>query len=231
MNRRKQQQSTKQKTCLITGFDSFGGSRFNPSELLIDLLPHEITLRSGKVSVSGTVLPTCCSGAWTKLRRILATRKPDVLLLTGLAQKRRNLSIERFALNIRDYRIPDNEGHIWEGQPIQRTGPAALQTDVPLDRLKAVMSRSGIPTEISNHAGSFVCNEMYYRALLHQQKHNNKMVVLFVHMPLPGWFGKTLLEHSPKALSRKQQTRDGQMAVILQGIVKIAHFCCNLDRT
>jgi pyroglutamyl-peptidase len=214
------------KTCLITGFDSFGRNRFNPSEALVRMLPETTKSKSGELMLSGTVLPTCCDGAWTKLRPILSKSPPDVLILTGLAQNRHRISLERFALNIRDYRIPDNEGHTYDGELIVRGGPDALKTDVSLESLKAAVIKKGLPCEISNHAGSYVCNETYYRALKHRLKHSH-MLVLFVHVPLPSWYGKTLAKESKKAPKDVAKNRNAQMQSMLKGVLTIAQFCAD----
>src|SRR5580700_2556880 len=90
--------SLKTRTCLITGFDSFGNNPFNPSEVLVQSLPDQIDYKSGELLIRSAVLPTCCTRAWTKLRAMMRKTEPDLVLLTGLGQRRERLSLERFAL-------------------------------------------------------------------------------------------------------------------------------------
>ncbi len=175
----------KTQTCLITGFDSFGNNPFNPTEALVESLPEQIEWKSGRVLISSAVLPTCCTRAWTKLRTMMRKNEPDIVLLTGLAQRRKRLSIERFALNVRDYRIPDNEGHMWRDKLVAPNGPDAIRCYLPLARIANHLTRKGYPCEISSHGGTFVCNEIYYHALNYQAT-NEDPLVLFVHLAVAG---------------------------------------------
>jgi pyroglutamyl-peptidase len=212
------------KTCLITGFDSFGRNNFNPSERIASSLPESVETKSSRLLLHGEVLPTCCSEAWKKLRTMLMREQPNLLLLTGLAQKRHHLSIERFALNIRDYRIEDNSGHMYDGEPIVRNGPDAIKCRLPLTELRDHLWRKGFPTEISNTAGTYVCNDVYFRALLYQREHPSTRV-LFVHIPLPDRYGKTLAEHGTKATKMLSGTKAQQLEAMRKGIIEIAKYC------
>lgn len=187
---------TRHTRILITGFDAFEKFKANPSQLLVESLPEKITGRGSGVSleIETLVIPTCCNSAWSRLqRRLNSAQEPySMLIMTGLANKRTNLSLERFALNIRDYRIKDNGGHVYDDVPIDKRGPDALRTDSPLIELKAALARKGFPSDISNHAGTFLCNEVYYRALRYQQQHKGLNDVLFIHIPQPGAYLKTI---------------------------------------
>lgn len=225
--RKTRAQNTAIKNCLITGFDGFGNSTFNPTQTVAGMLPNEAKLRGGVLKLDSLVLPTCCKGAWAKLSRRLAQEQPDLLLLCGLAQKRTVLSIERFALNVRDYRIEDNAGHKWDGQPIEKNGPPAFQSELPLKKLEAHLWKKGYPCEVSNHAGTFVCNDIYYRSLTYQLDHP-EMRVLFLHVPLPGKFGKSILENFANQDRRLARSREVQMQYMMNGVIEAAQFLASL---
>jgi pyroglutamyl-peptidase len=228
-DRTKQKAKKTVTSCLITGFDTFGNNTFNPSEMVVNALPEEIDLPQGKLVVSTTVLSTCCKQSWKQLQQALSRTNPDVLLLTGLAQKRDRLSIERFALNIRDYRIPDNAGHTWKGAQIVRGAPEALRTSVPLDELEEELWDMDYPCEISNYAGTFVCNDAYFRALNYYETHDKPRVVLFVHLPLPSALAQTALKSTNRNHPHGfRHNRQLQMQFMTEAVTEIAKFCAEL---
>jgi pyroglutamyl-peptidase len=65
-------------------------------------------------------------------------------------------------------------GRILEGVDL------ALMCSFPIDRIFLELKRKQMPVEISFSAGTFVCNELYFRIL---NKFKN-LKALFVHVPL-----------------------------------------------
>lgn len=184
--------STKQKvrTVLMTGFDPFGKYVRNPSQQIVESL-EETGFPNSRLNLQVAVLSTCCQ-EWKRLKRYLDKYKPEALILTGLANGRKRISLERFALNIRDYRIKDNGGHQFVGLPVEKSGPDAYQSRAALDSLNKTLNSSGYPCEISNYAGSFICNELYYRSLHYSASKGYPKLVLFVHVPSAQAYARTL---------------------------------------
>ena len=193
--------ASKSLNCLLTGFDAFGEHRANPTQSLVEAFPDILKTRpvagygaSREVHISKLVLPTAGKRGWTKLKRALdelaATPGPALVIMNGLAARREALSLERFAMNLKDYRIADNDGHKPEDSPIDKKAPDLLRTELDLPIIKAALSRAGFPCEISNHAGTFICNELYFRALHFRDAHKAIKTVLFVHWPEPADFIK-----------------------------------------
>lgn len=211
--------------CLITGFDGFGGRPNNPSQEIVERLPELLKVSGASVSLETMVLETC-EQTWSTLKARL--KGSSVLIMTGVAAKRNVVSIERFALNIRDYRIKDNHGHQFQGTPIESKGPEALVTTVDLLRLEKYLEKKGFPCEISNHAGTFICNDIYYRALHYRQMNGGPARVLFVHLPMPGRYTRTLLNSKKASLQKKGQsldTREKQLQFMGKAVMSIAEFC------
>jgi pyroglutamyl-peptidase len=212
--------------CLITGFDAFGGSDNNPSQEIVETLPKSIKLRKSKVTLDlhALVLPSCGDNSWRLLRRALEAvpiQQPLCVVLTGVAAHRSSISIERFALNIRDYRIKDNCGEEWHGEPIAENAPEAFRTDVDVDFLTQRMRKKGLPTEISNHCGTFVCNEIYYRLLLACQQTGRKHKSVFVHVPSPTLFGIRLREQGDERFENRTRGRNNQLAILRNAVLDI----------
>jgi pyroglutamyl-peptidase len=183
----------RQMRCIITGFDAFDNKRSNPSELAVKRLPTRFKPAgsSTELAFQPVILPTCCRKSWQKLKRAVGNipRKAKfVLVLSGLADGRDRITVERFGLNMRDYRIPDNSGHQPRGESVVKGGPDALMSEVDVEKLSARLNKAGLPADVSNHAGTYVCNDIYYRALHKWQKNKRCLGVVFVHLPSPELF-------------------------------------------
>ena len=115
------------------------------------------------------------------LVQALAQHQPDVVLALGLAQGREGISIERVAINVDDARIPDNVGQQPIDTPVVPGGPAAYFSTLPIKRLAQGLQQAGHPVNISQTAGTFVCNHVFY-ALQHHL-YGQRAMSGFVHLP------------------------------------------------
>lgn len=164
---------------LITGFQPFGDETINPTEFIANALDGE-TLREW--SLEGRTLPVVFGRAREQLDLAIETHAPDLVLCLGLAANRKSISLERVALNIDDASIPDNEGQ----QPIDRVievdGPAAYWSTLPIKAMKARLEGAGYLAEISQSAGTYVCNHLFY-GLMHSLRLRAGVRGGFVHIP------------------------------------------------
>lgn len=170
---------------LITGFSPFPGVPTNPTQLLIEdfrLKPPKLVL--GPMALAFEVIETQYSLAGEKTQVLLQNLKPQFLLLLGVAESRRSFAIERFALNVDDSAAPDAGGDVRRGRRIEKTGPAAYETRVDIDKLREYLIRDQVDAEISNHAGTYVCNHAYFVAMHTVETLGLNTRVLFVHVPL-----------------------------------------------
>jgi pyroglutamyl-peptidase len=212
--------------CIVTGFNGFGPNTENPSQLVAQNLPIAVSFpRTGEVKITSLVLPTCCSQAWDILKTHLKRKSKvrNIVILTGLAAKRDRINLERMSVNVRDYAIKDSGGHKYDGKSID-DGPLALKTDAPLFDFRRKLQAAGFPTVISNHAGTFVCNDVYYRSLFFQLKHGSPDLVLFVHVPRLMKFRKTVqIEGNQKtrALAEAARTRTKQIELMQAAIIEV----------
>jgi pyroglutamyl-peptidase len=163
---------------LVTGFEPFGGDRLNPSFEALHRLPK----RLGPLTVATHVLPVVYGAALRELREALATEQPDIVLGVGLAGGRAELSLERVAINVDDARIPDNDGN----RPIDRpivAGPAAYFATLPIKAAVAALREAGLPAAVSNSAGTFVCNHVFYGLMHEATASGNAFRGGFLHIP------------------------------------------------
>jgi pyroglutamyl-peptidase len=148
---------------LVTGFEPFGGDRVNPSFEALKRLPP----RLGKLDIATRSLPVIYSAAFPALRQAIAETTPDIVLCTGLAGGRCELSLERVAINIDDARIPDNGGHQPIDKPVVAGAPAAYFATLPIKAAVRALREAGLPAAVSNSAGTFLCNHVFY-GLMHE---------------------------------------------------------------
>ena len=148
---------------LVTGFEPFGGERINPSFEALQRLPA----RLGAIEVATQALPVVYGAAIPVLRRAIADARPDIVLCTGLAGGRSELSLERVAINVDDARIPDNDGNQPIDRPVVTGGSAAYFATLPIKAAVAALREAGIPGAVSNTAGTFLCNHVFY-GLMHE---------------------------------------------------------------
>ena len=152
-----------ERLILLTGFDPFGGDTQNPSWLIAQALHGQHI--AGHVVVAAH-LPTVFDEALQRLRALVAQHQPALTLCLGQAGGRSALSLERIGININDARIADNRGHQPIDTPVVPGGPAAYFSNLPLKAMLRATLRAGVPCEVSQTAGSFVCNHVLY-GLMH----------------------------------------------------------------
>jgi pyroglutamyl-peptidase len=135
---------------IVTGFEPWDSHAVNPS---------------GEVAraLGGVELPVDFRAADRVLRQLIRRRRPDALLMLGLADSRKSLSLEAVALNV-DHHEGAGKNDAWR-RPIQKGGPLAIESRLPLKDLQVRLKKSGIPASISHHAGTFLCNHVFYRGL------------------------------------------------------------------
>jgi pyroglutamyl-peptidase len=108
--------------------------------------------------------------------------KPDAVLCVGQAGGRFDITPERVAINVDDARIPDNEGNQPVG-PIYEDGAAAYFATLPIKAMVQKIREAGLPSSVSNTAGTFVCNHLMYGLLYHIARSFPGVKGGFIHVP------------------------------------------------
>lgn len=171
------------KKILLTGFEPFDGRPSNPSQMLAEFLSQEF-------QTSHLILPVSYGRSIQVLKSHLEQHTYDFILMFGLASDRDKVYLERVGLNLMDSRIPDADGDHPQGEKIDSQGEGAFFSGLPL---KKWIENSEMA--ISNSAGAYVCNFIYYQML--QGSYGEKS--LFVHVP---W-----IEHSEQEEQIKKDLR------------------------
>jgi len=164
---------------LVTGFDPFGGEKVNPSIEAVKRLPDTIA----GADIIKVELPTVFGKSIKKLEEVLERENPDITICVGQAGGRNRISVERVAINISDGRIPDNEGYQPIDEPIFEDGENAYFSNLPIKAMVKEMNDKNIPAEVSNTAGTYVCNHIMYGLLYNINKKYPNMKGGFIHIP------------------------------------------------
>jgi len=198
---------------LLTGFDPFGGETMNPSWDVVRSLHGR---RTGGHRIVAMQLPTEFAASLTALRRALREVQPAIVLGVGQAGGRGRLSIERVAININDARIPDNAGEQPVDEPVIAGGPAAYFSSLPIKAMLVALHKEGLPAEISNTAGTYVCNHIAY-AMAHYTTHRRGVRTGFLHIP---FLPEQAVAHSYAPSMSLDDIRRG-ILVVLRAITRV----------
>lgn len=144
---------------LVTGFDPFGGEPVNPALEAVKLLQ---TRKFENVEVVTKEIPTVFHKSISVLQQTIDEVKPDIVICVGQAGGRHDISVERVAINVDDARIADNEGNQPIDEEIVQGGPAAYWSTLPIKAIVQNIREAGIPASVSQTAGTFVCNHIFY---------------------------------------------------------------------
>ncbi len=171
-----------QPKVLLTGFDAFGGASLNPSWLVMKTL-HGRQIAGHRVVAAQ--LPTVFGESLHRLKAMLNQHQPALVICVGQAGGRSAISLERVAINVNDAPLADNAG----AQPVDTAvvpgEPAAYFTSLPIKAMLAALQHEGIAAEVSQSAGTFVCNHVFY-GLMHAlatQRPLRHTRGGFVHLP------------------------------------------------
>ena len=158
---------------LVTAFEPFDGSETNITQKIISLLPAQV----GNKEILTTCLPVSFQRAPIILQELIAQYQPDLILLLGQCPDGENIRLERFAMNMMDAKNPDNDGYCPSEEQIYPDAPLAYRTPINIKTIAHTLQDKKFPVVLSNSAGLYVCNRVYYEAL------HLKQNALFIHVP------------------------------------------------
>lgn len=168
------------KKLLITGFGPFHTHATNPTGEIVELLDEN---HIGDWKISGRILPVVFDEVFPTLSKMIEEVQPDGIIMTGLAWSRDVISLERVAINVLDSIRKDNKGQEVHDQKILESGENAFFTTLPIREMKQTLDQLNIPSEISNTAGTYVCNQIMYLCLNHLKLSNEMIPAGFIHLP------------------------------------------------
>ena len=192
---------------LITGFEPYWDYPVNSSWVVAE----KVATR-GAVGIDIVIeqVPVSFSRVHVALCEAVEKHSPDMLIMLGQSGGSDKVKLERVALNMMDSKLPDNDGYIPNEEPINIETPAALFTNTPIKSLRAAIEEQGISVKISNSCGLYVCNRLYYEALMLCKKCHMKSI--FIHLPF--------YEGQPSAKPNKPTMPLNDMVKAIQTIIE-----------
>lgn len=164
---------------LLTGFEPFLSYTVNPTMRIVEELNG---LELAGYEIVGKVLPVDFASSGNKLLAHMKEIDPDAVISLGLAGGRYKITPERIAINVKDG-AADNEGHISMDESIHIEGEPGYFSTLPIRQMVNKLIEEGFPAEISNTAGTYLCNNVMYEALHYAKKNNPNMKAGFIHIP------------------------------------------------
>jgi len=184
---------------LLTGFEPFLDYKINPTMQIVDTLHGAIM---DGYEIVGRTLSVDFQQSAQQLKQYIAEIQPAIILSLGLAGGRFKITPERIAINVKDGE-PDNNGYTPVDESIAAGGQDAYLTNLPIRRMVERLHKEGYPAEISNSAGTYLCNNIMYEGLVYAKQHKG-IRAGFIHIPasfelaiqhgkIPGWNMQDLL--------------------------------------
>ena len=164
---------------LLTGFDAFGGEPVNPAEEAVKMVSDNIN----GAEVIKIIIPTVQKKSVQAIEDAIEKHNPDTVISVGQAGGRFDITPERVAINLDDYRIKDNEGNQPLDTVIQADGQPAYFSNLPVKAMVKHMNEHNIPATVSYTAGTFVCNHVMYGILYMIDKKYPNIKGGFIHIP------------------------------------------------
>ena len=169
---------------LVTGFEPFGEMSVNPTQQLVAALA-----RRGVegVDLHTAVLPVEYDACLDALVAETDRLRPDAVIACGLAAGRTAVTPERIGINVKDTArtesaLTDNAGRAPTDEAISH-GPAGLFSTLPVRQIQRALVAAGVPSTVTNTAGTYICNNTMYGVLDHLRKEGRDTLAGFVHFP------------------------------------------------
>ena len=168
------------KKLLLTAFEPFAGELLNSS--------LEAARQMEKVDFPDTVvqlaeLPVDRYRAVALALELMRSSKPDIVIMLGEAGGRYRVNPERVAINVDDFRIADNAGNQPKDEPIVEGGPVGYFSTLPIRAITDRIIKARIPAAISNSAGSYLCNRLFFSVMHAITGEGLGAKAGFIHLP------------------------------------------------
>jgi len=168
---------------LVTGFGAFPGVPENPSAWLVERLSGAAGLEGIEAEVRLAVLPTNWRDGPAVFENLWETHLPDVAVQFGVSRRARGFQLERVARNAAETALADVSGRAPSSAHVDPQGPQTWRGSLPIRRIRAALQDAGYPASLSDDAGAYLCNALYYRSGQLASRAGRLSMTGFVHLP------------------------------------------------
>lgn len=194
------------RPALVTGFTPYGGRGVNPAAEIAGALDGRSVANTPVVS---RLLPVSFAKIAGMAKSLLRDVNPCVVISVGLWPGEPLIRVERAALNVADFEIPDNAGYSAADEPVVDGGDAARLATVPVRAIVDALLDAGIPARISNTAGTYLCNASLYSFLSAAESAPERIACGFIHVPyLPSQVAELLRQIKDEQVLEAHQRAD-----------------------
>lgn len=169
---------------IVSGFEAFGGLKKNPT---LDILKDLNQDPPKGIDLYTIELPVVYGSCFEPMNKMIDDVRPDAVLALGVAAGRSSIQPERIGINSEDTggegRMGDNEGDAPVDRTIATKGADGYFSTLPNRDIIHAIRKQGIPADISNSAGTFICNTVLYRLMHKLSSENREIPGGFIHVP------------------------------------------------
>jgi pyroglutamyl-peptidase len=166
---------------LLLGSEPFGGLARNPAA---EIVGHLCRQADGTAQIIGAILPVSHAELPRKIADLVGRHDPDIALGLGLFVGAGYVRIETTAINLADFDVADNHGKFIRNETLDEHGPHARRATYEAPDLAATLCSRGIPSRVSHHAGTHLCNLTLYNLLKANEAGGGRAAIGFIHLPL-----------------------------------------------
>jgi pyroglutamyl-peptidase len=177
------QHDTVKPRILLTGFGPFANVAVNPSGRLMEHIAA-LTEPFPGIEAHTTVLDVDYSRCEEQFRQAIAAARPAAILAFGVHLSADDIRLERIAVNLDDATVPDNGGLRRKGARIAEEGPVGYWSTLPVEAMQQTLEAAGIPAFLSSHAGTYLCNHIFYYGQHWLGTQGLGIPMGFVHVPV-----------------------------------------------
>jgi len=194
------------KKVILTGFEPFGGYKYNPTKESTEYFSNMETVYG--IKVIGLVLPCTYFGAFQILSKVINQEKPDSIISTGLSSSVKGVRFETTFHNMMNGKYPDANGLEPKSLPICDKTHAKdfLLATANNIYLANILKQNKIPVEISIDADAFICNSLGYLTTKKILQDSFSWVKnMFIHIPWTDDYKNKIELESTKIFLEKEK--------------------------
>lgn len=175
---------------MVTGFEPSWGIKKTPSGEFVKLWEtNHLKFEGGEIIP--VILPQLFGVSTKMLWSKITEHAPNIVLMFGATPRNDPFRIEKFALNIENSIMGDNNRIRVDDRKISLEGPSAYETNLPTNDILKGLLNDNLNAKVSYFCGTHVCNSLMYGILhkLNEQGLLGKIWAGFFHFPFPNEFG------------------------------------------